>query len=394
MKNNFIFKLKSKQVIIVAGKNINRFIIRLNNNNIEILDCKYLDKDKAKIIIYNKDLEKLKKIKTIYNIDIIDNHGIIKIKKKIKIHKFIIISLVLGIILLKILSSIIFQIDVVYNDKNIREFIKEELKNYGIKEKTFKKNFNEIKKIKEEILKKYKDKIEWIEIETKGIKYIVRLELRKINELNTKQNNQNIIAKKDGMVKEIIATKGQIIKTKNTYVKKGDIIISGNIYANEEVKDQVSAQGKVFAETWYETNVTYPFVYAETKETNDKKNIFSIKIFNKYINLFDKNPYKNKKIEEKIIIKNNILPILLVKQKQTKLEIIDEILTTDQVIDKALRKAKEEIEKKLNNEEYIINYKIVNTNIKENELELNVFFTVYEDITEYQEIVNEEKNTE
>ena len=42
-----------------------------------------------------------------------------------------------------------------------------------------------------------------------------------------------------------------------------------------------------------------------------------------------------------------------------------------------------EIEKKLNNEEYIINYKIVNTNIKENELELNVFFTVYEDITEY-----------
>lgn len=394
MKNNFIFKLKSKQVIIVAGKNINRFIIRLNNNNIEILDCKYLDKDKAKIIIYNKDLEKLKKIKTIYNIDIIDNHGIIKIKKKIKIHKFIIISLVLGIILLKILSFIIFQIDVVYNDKNIREFIKEELKNYGIKEKTFKKNFNEIKKIKEEILKKYKDKIEWIEIETKGIKYIVRLELRKINELNTKQNNQNIIAKKDGMIKEIIATKGQIIKTKNTYVKKGDIIISGNIYANEEVKDQVAAQGKVFAETWYETNVTYPFVYAETKETNDKKNIFSIKIFNKYINLFDKNPYKNKKIEEKIIIKNNILPILLVKQKQTKLEIIDEILTTDQVIDKALRKAKEEIEKKLNNEEYIINYKIVNTNIKENELELNVFFTVYEDITEYQEIVNEEKNTE
>lgn len=394
MKNNFIFKLKSKQVIIVAGKNINRFIIRLNNNNIEILDCKYLDKDKAKIIIYNKDLEKLKKIKTIYNIDIIDNHGIIKIKKKIKIHKFIIISLILGIILLKILSSIIFQIDVVYNDKNIREFIKEELKNYGIKEKTFKKNFNEIKKIKEEILKKYKDKIEWIEIETKGIKYIVRLELRKINELNTKQNNQNIIAKKDGMIKEIIATKGQIIKTKNTYVKKGDIIISGNIYANEEVKDQVAAQGKVFAETWYETNVTYPFVYAETKETNDKKNIFSIKIFNKYINLFDKNPYKNKKIEEKIIIKNNILPILLVKQKQTKLEIIDEILTTDQVIDKALLKAKEEIEKKLNNEEYIINYKIVNTNIKENELELNVFFTVYEDITEYQEIVNEEKNTE
>lgn len=394
MKNNFIFKLKSKQVIIVAGKNINRFIIRLNNNNIEILDCKYLDKDKAKIIIYNKDLEKLKKIKTIYNIDIIDNHGIIKIKKKIKIHKFIIISLVLGIILLKILSSIIFQIDVVYNDKNIREFIKEELKKYGIKEKTFKKNFNEIKKIKEEILKKYKDKIEWIEIETKGIKYIVRLELRKINELNTKQNNQNIIAKKDGMIKEIIATKGQIIKTKNTYVKKGDIIISGNIYANEEVKDQVAAQGKVFAETWYEINVTYPFVYAETKETNDKKNIFAIKIFNKYINLFDKNPYKNKKTEEKIIIKNNILPILLVKQKQTKLEIIDEILTTDQVIDKALRKAKEEIEKKLNNEEYIINYKIVNTNIKENELELNVFFTVYEDITEYQEIVNEEKNTE
>lgn len=392
MKNKIIFILKSKLKIKVTGKNINRFIIRLNNNNIEILKCEYINKEQAILTIYYKDYEKVNEIKTIYNIEKIDSSGIIKIKKKININKYLILGIILGYILLRFLSNIIFSVEIIYNDQEIRNFLKNELKQYGIKEKSIKKNYKQIETIKEEILNKYKDKIEWLEIETKGTKYIVRVELRKINEKEEQLENRNIVAKKDAIIKEIKATSGQIVKEINNYVKKGDIIISGDIYAEDLLKDTKIAEGTVFGETWYEISVTYPFAYSETKETNNKKTVYTLKLFNKNIELFNFKPYKNKKIEETILLKNNVFPISLVRQIQTEQEVIDQILTTDEALNKALEKAYEKINSNLKEGEYIINYKILNTNIKESELELNIFFSVYENITDYQTIVKEKLN--
>lgn len=389
MKNKIIYQLKSKIKLSITGKNINRFIMRLHNNKIEILKCNHINKEKINIIIYEKDYKKLEEIKTIYNIEKLNTYGMIKIKKKLNINKYLIISIMLGIIILKTLSSIIFDIEIVYNDKETRDFLRQELKNYGIKEKTFKKNYHQIEKIKEDLINKYKDKIEWIEIETKGTKYIVRLEKRIIKEKEEETKNRNIISKKDAIIKEIKAERGQIIKEINSYVKKGDTIISGNIMDNEVIKNTVPAEGVVYGEVWYEINITYPFVYQETKELGNTKEVYVIKFLNKNIELFNKNKFKTKKIKEKTIISNNLLPISIVKQNQTETEEIQELLTIDEAIKKASDKGIEKIKNNLKEHEFIINYKILNTNIKENELELSMFFSVYENITEYQEITNE-----
>lgn len=386
MKNKIIYDLKSKIKLNIKGKNINRFILRLHKNKIQILKCNYINKNEINIIIYEKDYQKIEELKTIYNIEKINTYGLIKIKKKININKYIIISIILGIIILKILTSFIFQIEIIDNDAKTKEFIKQELKNYGIKEKTLKKSYKEIQKIKEEILNKYRDKIEWIEIETKGIKYIIRIEKRIIKQETEKKQNQDIISKKEAIIKKISATNGQIQKEINSYVKKGETIISGNIYDNETIKNTVPAEGIVFGETWYETKITYPFVYQETKETNNKKDVYVIKFLNKNIELFNKNKYKTKKIQEKTLLKNNLLPIQLVKQNQTETIEIEQILTIEEAIKKAEEKALDEIKKNLKEDEYIIDYKVLNTNIKQNELELNIFFTIYENITDYKPI--------
>ena len=373
MKNKIIYQLKSKIKLSITGKNINRFIMRLHNNKIEILKCNHINKEKINIIIYEKDYKKLEEIKTIYNIEKINTYGIIKIKKKLNINKYLIISIMLGIIILKTLSSIIFDIEIVYNDKETRDFLRQELKNYGIKEKTFKKSYHQIEKIKEDLINKYK----------------VRLEIRKIKEKEEIPKNRNIISKKDAIIKEIKAEHGQIIKEINSYVKKGDTIISGNIMDNEVIKNTVPAEGVVYGEVWYEINITYPFVYQETKELENTKEVYVIKFLNKNIELFNKNKFKTKKIKEKNIISNNLLPISIVKQNQTETLEIQELLTIDEAIKKASDKGIEKIKNNLKEHEFIINYKILNTNIKENELELSMFFSVYENITEYQEITNE-----
>lgn len=388
MKNKIIYQLKNKIKLNIKGKNINRFLIRLQKNKIQILKCNHINKEEINIIIYEKDYEKLMEIKTIYDIKKINSYGMIKIKRKININKYIIISIVLGIIILKILTNTIFQIEIIHSDDEIRELLKKELNAYGIKEKTFKKKYTEIEKIKEEILNKYKDKIEWLEIETKGTKYIVRVEKRIIKEKQEELKNRHIISKREAIIKKIEAQKGQIIKEINSYVKKGDIVISGEIKDNEVIKGTVPAEGKIFGEVWYEIKITYPYVYTETKELNNKKEVYVLKFLNKNIELTNKNKFKEKKIEEKNIIKNNLLPISIVKQKQTEIERIEQILTIDDTVKKATELGIEKIKSNLKENEYIINYKVLNTNIKESELELNMFFSVYEDITEYKTIEN------
>ena len=67
----------------------------------------------------------------------------------------------IGIALLLLLTNIIFDVEVVHNKKEIQELLISELKKYGITERRFIKSFKDVEKIKEEILNKYKDKLEW-----------------------------------------------------------------------------------------------------------------------------------------------------------------------------------------------------------------------------------------
>ena len=124
------------------------------------------------------------------------------------------------------------------------------------------------------IVIKYKEKLEWIEIEESGTKYIIRVEERKINKDKQNLNKNHVVAKKNGIIISVDAKSGEIVKNKNDYVKKGDIIISGNITLNENIKNQTNADGTIYAETWYTTNVTFPYHYKKINLTNNKKTVF------------------------------------------------------------------------------------------------------------------------
>ena len=143
----------------------------------------------------------------------------------------------------------------------------------------------------------YKDEIEWLEIENVGVKYIVRLELRKIPEQADTIENRHIVASKDAIIKIIESSSGQIVKNKNDFVHKGDIIISGSIKLNEETKKNIGAIGNVYGEVWYKTTIEYPLIYKENKETGNKRTVYVLKILNKEIELFNFNKFKNKKVK-------------------------------------------------------------------------------------------------
>ena len=380
-----IEKLISKISLNIKGKNINRFIKRLRTKKIEILSLKYKNPNEADIIIYKKDYETVLKIKSIYDVTELDVFGLIKIKRKIKISKHLIVLTLIAFAIFLFFTHVIFDVEVIHSNKDIRNLLLNELKAEGIKKLSFKKSYNEISKIKEKILNKYPDKIEWLEIEENGTKYTVRVEERTIVKEDENNTPRNIVAGKDGVLKKVIAEKGDIVKDMNDYVKKGDMIINGELIFNEKVTGKVKAEGKAYAEVWYVTKTEYPFAtYTET-ETGKTKEVYAIKFLNHTFE-FTLHKFKTKKIEEEDIVKHSLIPIKLVKQKQKETKVTDQILTVEEAIDKAKEKAENDIKKNLSKDEYIIRSKYLKSTVKESIVEVEMFFAVYEDITDYAEI--------
>jgi len=389
MQSGIVYKLKSKIRVKITGRKVEYFLKKIMNSKIELLDIKLLNHKELILLIYKKDYDKLLELKSIYEIDVIGYKGLLKIKKLININKILILFIFLGLALLITLSNIIFSVEVIHNDKDIRETLTKELSNYDIEPKKFKKSFEQIEKIKKEILEKYRDKIEWLEIENVGTKYIVKVEERKIIDIKKDYTKQNIIATKSAIIKKVFAKNGVILRNTDDYVKEGDVVISGEITLNETVKSQIKAEGEIFGEVWYNIKVEYPYIYSEKKVTSNTKDVIAFNFLNRTIELFNFKKYKDKLVDEKILLKHLFLPVALVKQNQREVSIIEYVLTEEEALEKALEKGREQMESKLDEDEYIIYEKQLKVNIKESIIVVDIFYAVYENITGYAEIKEE-----
>ncbi len=381
--------LKSKVQLKITGRNIERFIHRLYSHHIEILKLEYTNYKTVIITIYAEHYNSVMELKTIYEIDQVGTSGMIEIKKKMKLNRFFLIGLALALLSLYGLSNIIYDIEIVHTNKELRTLLYKELEEQGIKKGSVKKNFSELEKIKEQIINENRDKIEWLEIEAVGTKYVVRVEMRKLKPSKEETEKRNVVAKKSAIIRRVEATKGEIIRSTNDYVSTGDIIISGSLKLNEEQKETVPAEGKVYGEVWYKVTVSYPFAYQEIRKTGKKQTAYTFQFLNQNFQLFPFHYYKTKKVEKTVLLKHSFLPIVLAKEKQFETTEIDELNTEDEAILKAEALARNKMESQLSDKEEIISQKNLKVEVKDSRIVLEIFFTVLEDITSYQNITEE-----
>ena len=393
MKDKILKIFSSSIKIKVTGRNINNFLKRLINNNINIEKVIPISHKEIDLIINYQDLDKVLKLKTIYNIKIVRYYGKLRIIKRIKKDIFILSSLLISLLLIYTLSNVIFKVEVIHSNKNIIKLVTKELEDNGIKKYNFVKNYQEIEKIKNKILEENKDTLEWLEIIREGTKYTIRVEERIINNKPKDNKIYNIVASKNAVIKNIYAESGEKIRSINTYVKKGDIIISSDITLPNNEKISKTASGKVQGEVWYNINIEYPYQYHEIKYTGNKKKVLVLNLLNKRISFFDFHKYKTFNRNIKYIFNNNITPISLIYEDEYETNIINEVYDYNTAREKAITKAKEKILEKYPNIKDITDIKIIKEEDKKNKISLNLFVTCLEDITEYQEIDNNKETS-
>lgn len=371
--------------IKITGKDLKRFIKNLHNLKIELYNIYYKD-NSVYIRVSLSDYKKILEIKTIYEIEVVRLYGPIYILDCLKKWRIFLIFLVIGIMVITFLSHLIFEIDIVHTKKEIRDLLSEELAKRGISKYHFVLSFDRQEKIVEEIIRENRSVVEWMEIERKGVKYIIKVEERKEKDINNDDTPRDIVAKKDGYVTNILASQGSVLVTPGTYVKKGDILITGSIKNKDTLMAKVKADGKVFAEVWYDITVSLPYHYKEESKTGNKKKVLRVNFLNKSINLFDFDKYKDKRDEVIYSIKNNLIPISLGIYEEEELIKKDYLYTKETAILEASNMARSKLLNKLGQEDEILYEKSLKIMEEDSKIIVVIFFKVKEDITSYQDI--------
>lgn len=390
MENKYLKRLDKIVKIKVSGRNVYRFIDRLIKDKVYIYDLKIINIKNVIIKISYDDYLILKDKKSIYDIDLLDVYGKLKIKKYFKEHYVFIIFLIIGYVVLMFLSNFIFDIEVVHANFEIRELVYRELRKNGIEKYIFRKSYQELENIEKNILDNNKTKIEWIEINRSGTKYIVRVEERKIDKGEERFEYQDIVSSKSGIITKVLAKSGEIIKNTNDYIKGGEVVISGNITLPDGSSVLSRASGKVYAEVWYLVDVSYPYIYREEILTGRAKEVFLIKFLNKRISLFDFSKFNTFKKSDRILFGDIFKFFSFIKEKQYEMIVIDEFYTKEEVVVKAVERAVTRVNDTLREDEQIIKYRILSTYYDESKVNLKIFFSVNEEVSMVRKIDNNE----
>ena len=367
MKTNLIVRIKTKDQA--------KLLLKLNKIDVNISSISY-DKDYLIFKINEDDLKRLQKYLISEKIEVIDAVGLKKVKNNLRKNLLFITSIIFGLIIFFILSHVIVKVNIIHESEELREMLEDDLKSFGVTPLSFKKSYNEYEEIINEIKNRHKDKIEWLEIDVKGMVINVRLEERIINDYSKNTGYCHVIASKSGMITKVLTEKGVNLVGPNTYVKKGDILISGEIKLNEEIKNDVCAKGEVYAEVWYDVKTSFPLKYTEEEKTGKMRYNFYVKHYQDEYKIL-KSRLKDQVPEKKLLFKIFNWEFYLVKEYEvTK-------TTKTYTPEEALSHAKEKIYEKfkISNQEFqIINEKVLKKDVKNDTLDIDMFIAIEEQI--------------
>ncbi|MDY6071923.1 MAG: sporulation protein YqfD [Bacilli bacterium] len=369
--------MNNNKVKIIVYENSNKFLNYLVYHSIYYEDLTLNDN-----YILTIDYEDYKKISRRYKTKIIKYYGKRFIINYLDTNKYMLISLFISFLVLYLLTNTIFKININTNDEKLYNLINNSLKENNISIYKRKKSFKELKKIKNKILKNNEDSLEWIEIKEKGCIYNVELTARVKNKENNSDNNpKDIVASKDGLIKYITSSSGVKLKDVNDYVKKGEVLISGNIIKGEDTLiTQVRAKGKVYAEVWYTVNITIPFNYVEYVETGKVINHYYLDIAGKKFTLIGKYDSNFTMNTKDLVLEKPYLFFKLYKETKREYKYKEFNINENEAYKEALKRSENKIKSKLNDNEYIISKKVLKKEVFRSKMNIEVFFKVYENI--------------
>ncbi|WP_058301883.1 sporulation protein YqfD [Gorillibacterium timonense] len=155
-----------------------------------------------------------------------------------------------------LLTSLVWRVDVMGNEKLSKQTVLSAARQEGIYRHQWIFRLKGVDELARGLMTRLPDAT-WIGVERNGTSIRIRIVETTKPEDKPLASPRHLIAKKDALVTKIFAEKGKPVVAPNTYVRKGQLLISGQLGDGEHRK-WVPATGKVFGLVWYVSTIEVP----------------------------------------------------------------------------------------------------------------------------------------
>lgn len=378
--------------ITVEGYYIERFINICKNEKITIWNLKRNEQIQISLNVVVKEFKKVCKIakRTRCKVKIKNKKGLPFLLHRYKKRKIFLISLILVFLLIVLSSNFVWNVDIIEENGEEIENIRQDIEEAGLKVGKLKSNIN-TKEIINEIRLKRKD-VTWVGIKLKGTNAIVKLvKADEKPEIIDENEYCNIVAKKSGIITKINAQNGTANVKVGDTVKQGDVLINGWMEGKFTGIRYVHSKGEIEAEVWYTKSKEIPYQSTQIEHTGNQEEKYAIKINKIKINLSKRvskfEIYDTIETENKFkLFSDFYLPISILKTVYQEKKETQKTYTLEEAKKIGIEELQKELEEEIEEKDKIVN-KNINTYETETGVEVYVTYEVLESIGTNEKIV-------
>lgn len=258
MQTNWSHWLTGYITVTVATNNPASFLQTLKTERFQIWQVSIDDKQQMQLSISITDFRRIRPLarKTSSSIKIISKHGFPFFKRRMRKRVLLICGFFIFLLLLMIATSMVWQVEVIGNERYSTEQILTSARKQGIYPFQWKANIRESNIIAKK-LEKQLPGISWIGVEINGVVVSIRVVEASYAQQKREAKGYHLIANKSAVISYLFAARGKRMVNVNDRVNVGDLLISGWT-GNEEHSQLVRAEGMVRGYVWYNIHIKVP----------------------------------------------------------------------------------------------------------------------------------------
>lgn len=392
---------KGQVQLIVTGENLVALLNEAAKKGIHLTRIERLDELSARITVPLHQFYSLTSLIKQHRLKmkITQKTGFPFFMYRIQKRKWFAIGFVVFFLMLYLLSSFVWKIEVEGTEKIPKDHVLSLLKKEGVYIGQWKRNLPEREMLQHQLMQKM-PQTSWVGMRIEGTRVIVTVvEKKEIEKLEENEGDGpfHLVARKNALIRDLRVERGNPLVKVNDVVQKGQLLVSG-IYGDPSQPNSgkiAGAKGKVLGEVWYESDVVVPLtrerkVYTGWREKKKWPFFFQTVVKNPFAK---EDPHRKTEIIQHTYayyLGSIRLPFGWVEEERLEMKWVKEKLVMDQAVEVGMMRAKEELIQQLGQDGRILKQKVLHQSVENGKVYLKVYFDVIENIAKNQPILQGE----
>lgn len=258
MKNSTLTWIQGHVRLVVKGERIAELVNLLTVQGIHVWDVVSLGEQMSSMRVLLPDFFRLRPLlkRTGSRMHVYERRGLPFQLSRLGRRAFFAAGVGIFVLVLVLMSSLVWNVEVRGNDRLTADRVLQAAKSEGLYPYQWKFRLMSQDKLSQALMRRLPD-TSWVGVEIRGTEVIIQIVEAEKPEPTKLLSPRHLISKADAVITEIYAEQGRPVVSRNTRVKKGDILISGMI-GDEQHAQMVVAKGEVKGMVWHEYEIEIP----------------------------------------------------------------------------------------------------------------------------------------